>query len=323
MSIMKPIAALAVGSSILLGAAALAQNTESQAPSGTSSAEAIVLPELKNLDWIEKSQVAALQEGVIEHMELKIGTTVQKGKTIGYLHREMAELDVKKKKLQAGVVGPTRKAEAQKEVAASVVARNLRLNKIKRDMVSAEDVAKAEGELKVAEAERIQAGEDQAIAKADLKLAEQTLAQHTIVAPFDCVVIERKREPGESVRANEAVVVVGNPYRLCVDPYVPLEYAFRVRVGQVVEIQPRILHKGAQPLPIERKRFRGKITFVHPEVQSVAEEAGGGVRVRAEFDNPDLELRPGLMVQITIFLTPDETTAGSQNRGETRTVHTP
>ena len=33
----------------------------------------IVLDELATVDWIEKSDVAALREGVIERMELKLG----------------------------------------------------------------------------------------------------------------------------------------------------------------------------------------------------------------------------------------------------------
>ncbi len=45
------------------------------------------------------------------------------------------------------------KAEAQKEIAAAITARNGRLNERKPNMVSQEDVAKAEGELKLAEAE--------------------------------------------------------------------------------------------------------------------------------------------------------------------------
>ncbi|MGP0064134.1 MAG: sigma-70 family RNA polymerase sigma factor [Isosphaeraceae bacterium] len=45
------------------------------------------------------------------------------------------------------------KAEAQKEVAQTVTARNTRLNERKPGMVAAEDVAKAEGETKVAQAQ--------------------------------------------------------------------------------------------------------------------------------------------------------------------------
>ena len=48
------------------------------------------------------------------------------------------------------------------------------------------------------------------------------------------------KNPGESVRANEAVVQLGNSRKLCANAYVPLEYAFRVKEGQIVEIQPRL-----------------------------------------------------------------------------------
>ena len=111
-----------------------------------------LLEELARVDWIEKSDVAALREGVIQKMELQIGMPVKKGGTIGVLHRELAELTVGKTSCRPIVVAPTEKAEAQKDVAASVVARNKRLNERKPGMVSAEDVAKAEGELKVADA---------------------------------------------------------------------------------------------------------------------------------------------------------------------------
>ena len=52
-------------------------------------------------------------------------------------------------------------------------------------------------------------------------------------------------------------------------------------------------------MPIEQKRFRGKITFVDPQIQPVAETA---VRIYAEFENKELELRPGLKATMTIFL---------------------
>ncbi len=169
-------------------------------------------------------------------------------------------------------------------------------------MVSAEDVAKAEGDLKVAEAQIKEAQENRGIAEAELDLAKRTLDEHTIVAPFDGIVLSRKKHPGESVRANEAVIELGDLRKLAAEAYVPLDYAYRVKEGQVVEIQPRLRSSGrGEPLPIEKKRFRGKITFVDPQIQPVAETA---VRIRAEFENPG-DLRPGLMVQMTIFLPQD------------------
>ena len=91
-------------------------------------------------------------------------------------------------------------------------------------MVSAEDLAKAEGELKVAVAQIHEAEEQKAVAEAELNLAKQILKEHTIVAPFDGVVIKRMKNPGESVRANEAVVEIGKLSTRCwANAYVPLE----------------------------------------------------------------------------------------------------
>ena len=137
----------------------------------------------------------------------------------------------------------------------------------------------------------------------------QTLDEHTIKAPFDGIITKRMKNPGESVRANEAVVELGNLNRLAADCYVPIEYAYRVKEGQAVEIQPR--SKSRTPLPVEKKRFRGKITFVDPEIQPIGETA---VRIRAEFENPGWELRPGLEGQMTIFL-PAEAAAANPPDG--------
>jgi RND family efflux transporter MFP subunit len=316
MSVSKLIAAVAAGC-LMLSAAALAQNVGAAPRAAEPAVQALVLEELASIDWIEKSDVAALREGVIDRMELQIGMPVKRDGKIGYLHQEMAELTVAKSKLQAAARAPREKAEAQVFVAASKVARDKRLNERKPGMVSAEEVAEHEGELKVADAARKEAIENEGIAKAELHLAERTLKEHTIVAPFDGIIIKRMKHPGESVRANEAVVQLGNPNKLCANAYVPLDFAFRVKEGQVVEIQPRITGGRGEPLPIEKKRFRGKITFIDPQIQPVAETA---VRIRADFDNPAGELRPGLRVQMTIFLTQDVAAAAPEVTAPTQTA---
>jgi RND family efflux transporter MFP subunit len=316
MSLSKPIAALTAGC-LLMSVAALAQTGGGEGRPAAAGVQAIDLAELARIDWIERSDVACLREGVIQSMELQIGMPVKKDGTIGVLHHEFAELTVKKNQLQAASKGPKEKAVAQKEVATSVVARNQRLNDRKPGMVSAEDVAKAEGELKVADAQVLEAEENRGIAEADLNLAIQTLHEHTIVAPFDGVIIKRMKNPGESVRANEAVVQLGNLNKLGANAYVPLDFAFRVREGQVVEIQPRITHGKGEPLAIEKKRFRGKITFIDPQIQPVAETA---VRIRAEFENPTGELRPGLMVQMTVFLNTEVAGVGPDGAAPTQTA---
>jgi len=296
MIVSKKAAALAAGLAAVLSIGSFGQLVTAQSPKADPET---LLVETATLTWIEISNVAALREGVIDRMELTIGTPVAKGKPIGYLHSELAELAVRKAALIAKSTGALEKSRAQKELATAVVARNNRLNSRIRGAVSDEDAQKAEAELKVAEAQVHEEGEKVEINKADYDLAYRTLVEHTIVAPFDGVVTKRMKHPGESVRANEPVVRLGNLDKLRAFTFIPAEYMDRVKEGQVVEIQKGPI--GSRPTSggSEAKRYRGKITFVDPEIQPVAERA---VSIYAEFDNRDRELRPGDKYSMVIYL---------------------
>ena len=295
-------AALALSLVAALSVAVVAQNPAPTRRAPGTSSETLVLDELATLEWIEKADVAALREGVIDTVELWPGMDVKKGGMIGNLHKETAELTVRKAELAAKSEAAEQKALAQRELAMTVVATNIRLNTHRPGMVSKEEMLKAEAEVKVADAMSREAVEQRELNKADMNLAVQAVKEHTITAPIDGVVYERLKNPGESVRANEAVIRLGNLDRLRAWSYIPLEYAYSVKVGQVVEIQPRLQGTRGSKLPIEQKRFRGKITFVDPQIQPVAETA---VRIYAEFENKDHDLRPGLKAVMTIYLTPD------------------
>jgi RND family efflux transporter MFP subunit len=296
MNIPKKAVALAAGFATALAIAA-GGSSSAQNPSAAGT-QTLVIDEA-SIDWIERSNVAALREGVIERMELDIGMPVAAGKPIGYLHSELAALGVKKAQIASNSVGPKAKAQAQKELAAAVVAINQRLASRGKNLVSYEEMQKAEAELKVAQAMVVEADEKYQLDKAELALAERAFDEHTIKAPFEGIVIERMKHPGESVRANEAVVRLGNLSRLRAYFYVPLDYSYRVKEGQIIEFRPKLGDRNAAPNPIEQKRFRGKITFVDPQLQPVVETAR---RVYAELDNKDLELSPGLKGTATIYL---------------------
>jgi len=294
MNVPKRAAALAAGFAAALSLVCLTPLRAAPRADG----ETLVVDDA-TVDWIERSNVAALREGVVERMELQIGMPVKKGGVIGSLHSEMADLTVKKSAIAANGKGAIAKASAQRELALSKVARDVRLNAKIPGSVSAEQIATDEAELKVAEALIVEAKEKTELDKAEMALAQRALKEHTIVAPFDGLIMERMKNPEESVRANEAVVKLGNLSKLRAYAYVPLEYAYRVKEGQIVELQVRLSGDRRNPLPIEQKRFRGKLTFVDPQIQAIAETA---VRIHAEFDNKDLELRPGLNASMTIHL---------------------
>ena len=198
MTTVKTPLAMAGGLLTTLCVAVFAQNGPDQPGPASSQVSTLVLPEEATVDWIEYSKVSSLREGVIEKIELKLGDLALKDHAIGYLHRESARLAVAKAKIQADATGAIEKGEAAFFVAVQTVARNQRLNEKKPGLVSAEDVAKAEGELKVAKAQTKEAVEQQAVAKAEFAIADQALKEHTIVAPFDGVIIKMLKRPARA-----------------------------------------------------------------------------------------------------------------------------
>jgi len=297
----KKITALAVGIMAVVAAASNAQG-----PAATSPTPETLFVQDVTLEWIEKSDVAALREGVIESIELKQGMKAIKGKPIGRLHQELAELTVAKALLTSEAEATIRKAQAQRQLAIEVLARSKQLNRKNPGSVSIEEIRKSEAEIQVADEMTNEAIEKQALDKADLKLAKQALDEHTILSPIDGLVIERLKEPGEGVRANEALVRIGNLDRLRGWAYIPLPFIYRVKEGQIVDLQVRL---GGDP--VEQRKFRGKITFVDPQVQVFGENA---VRVYAEFENPDHMLRPGSKAVMTVYFGSE---AGAANASPT------
>jgi len=289
----KKTAALAAGFVAALSLAAIGQ-----APQASRAVETLPVADA-TIDWIEISKVAALREGVIDRMELQIGMETKKGNAIGYLHNEIADLTVKKAQIAVASTATELKAEAQRELALAIVATNARLNARRPGMVSPEEMRKNEAEVKVAVEMKNEAIEKRMLDKADLRLADRALEEHTIRAPFDGVVLERFKNPGDSLRGNEPIIKLGNLDRLRAWAYVPLEYAYRVKEGQIVDMQLRLGGTRNRPMPIEQKTFRGKITFVDPQIQA---EAGAEVRIYAEFDNKDHEIRPGLKATMNVYL---------------------
>ncbi len=313
MTFSKKAVALATGLAAVLTVPLFSSVLAAQNPK--SSAETLVVEEA-HVDWIDRANVASLREGVVEKMELSIGMPVAKGGTIGKLHSELAELSVRKAQVAASSVGPKEKANAQKELATAVVAINVRLNKRITKSVSQEEMAKAEAELKVAVASKLEAEERVNLDRAELALARRALEEHTIRAPFDGIITEVIKHPGERVGATEPVVKLGNLDKLRIWGYVPLDYYSRVKEGQIAEFQVR-LAGSRNPQPIELKRFRGKITFVDPQIQAIAESA---VRVYAEFENKDHELHPGLKGAMTIFLNSEDSSSAPTVGARTQPV---
>lgn len=282
------------------GLLATAQQQPTRGRSAKESArlEGDSLIVLGNIDWLQKSEIAALREGVLENLELKEGMFVKKGGVIGSLHAEAAKLAAAKAKIAAESKGNLERSKAAVKLAESIIARDLNL--VRKNAIPTEEVEKHQAELLVAEADKLRADEEIKLNRAEYDMANRMVEEHTITAPFDGIVINVMKRSQESVRANEPVVTLGNPEIYRVTSFIPVDYAYSVKPGQEVLIRPFV---DQVELPVEKNVYRGKVSFVDHEIQAVAETA---TRVFVEVPNVDGMLRPGLQAEMTIRLTTPE-----------------
>jgi RND family efflux transporter MFP subunit len=305
---------IAAGSTALItGAAAALAQDGGQVPArstGTSPRKMLVIS--GRLDWLARSDVSAKHEGVLDQIEFYAGMRIEAGQEIGRLDDTLARLTVAKQQQQVNLNTSQRhKAEAQRRQAMSTVARMKRANEKVPGAHSKEEIEKAAADVDFADALVEESDGKKKVDEADLDLAQASLEQHVIKAPFTGVIIERRKSPGDAVRGNEPVVSMGKTDVFQFVGWMPLEYVESVRVGDAVEFRPTV--EGAK-LAIEDQVFQGKLTAIGPELSSVGKTE---IRVFAEVVNPsqkehpELELFQGIQGELGILLAPARAAAVS------------
>ncbi|GIW88671.1 MAG: hypothetical protein KatS3mg108_2995 [Isosphaeraceae bacterium] len=318
----RPAMTLATGASLVAVIAMIAPAQQSgprrslRTTAATAEDGSIVV--FGTLEWLEVAQLSALQEGNVKWLEPQVGSRVVEGQEIGQLHDEIARLNAEKARLIAESTAGIAKAKAQFDQAAAKLARDLEINKRSPGAISREEIDKDTADVNYADALRQEAMEKRLVDAKEAELAEAILRQHTIVSPITGYVLDRMKNPGESVRANEPLLRIGKTDRFKFVGWVPLEVSQRIRVGDVVEFRP--VEPDAD-LPIEKRVFDGKIMAVNREASTVG---GSEVSVLAEINNPaneaqpELELIQGMRGELRI-LRPGSGVAGG-NASATRPV---
>jgi membrane fusion protein (multidrug efflux system) len=124
-------------------------------------------------------------------------------------------------------------------------------------------------------------------ARAAYELSQVRLAKHTIRAPFSGVVGIRALSPGAFVNTGTAIVNLEKIDFLKVDFKIPEIFLADVQVGQKIDVN-------VDALP--GRTFQAEIYAIDPLV----DVNGRALQIRARLRNPDLVLRPGLFVRISI-----------------------
>lgn len=258
---------------------------------------------------IEQVEVPAREAGVLATINVREGQVVAVGDTLASLDDTQAQLTKKRAEIELDVA----KAEAENDVdvrfaqkSTDVTRAELRrasesMEKYKKSVSATEidrlrleaeraglQVEQAEQELKVA-------AFTQRLKQNELDYAVWTLERLRIKSPLDGVVVEINQRPGEWVEPGETMFRVVRIDRLRVEAFLDAHKAAGSLVGRPVKLAIDGKDESSE-------EFLGKIVFVSPEVDPV----NGQVRVWAEVENRDGQLRPGVHGKLSIGPVPND-----------------
>ena len=257
-------------------------------------------------------ELASKLPGRLMSVEVKEGVMVRQGMELARLDDRQAQINAALKALDADNDVYIRAAETQHKVDVADYEGSLEANRRVPNAVSQAEVRKQH-----AQAENTKLGIEQAhhkkkIAAMERDLAVQTCEDHRILSPIDGQVTEVLRDAGESVQQGEPVFRIIRTDRFKVRGQARIDDAWRVEEGQLVEFRAEVPDVD---LPVEHEVYRGKVTFVDPNIEPVSRR----FRIQAEVQNliTDAEgrtlpghLRAGMQGRLWIFL--------SQKAGATR-----
>ena len=255
---------------------------------------------------IDKIDVAAQSDGLIERMLVDEGDSVAKGDTLLMIDSRVAdaELSVAKKEQEAAAKQAEQTAEIEYAQAAADLSReeydaerdlysqnSTTFSQLKRKRLEAQraifsvDVAKVQHDQEVLAAD---------VAEEKVKAAEVRLELYRVLAPFEGVIVERKRGQGEWIRSGDPVLRLLHMNEMKVEALVPVDnIAVNALEGAPITIQVQIN-------PQQVANYDATIDFVSHEIRSRR------VRISARIENRKLDgiwlLRDGMTASAEIHL---------------------
>ena len=252
----------------------------------------------------DEIDVPAREAGVLASVRVAEGRFASEGELLANvedrearLARDRVALEVEVAKRQADMAIELDLAKKALEVARTELQRAERSRKAVAGAVSQAEVdrLKLEVEKMASEIQRIERNAGIAAVTAQLKEAEHALAalkveRHQIAAPIAGRVVEHYRRRGEWVEPGQNVLRMVRLDVLRAEGFVPANSLATDPTGAPVTLRINLPGK-------EGAEFTGRVSFVASEVEPTT----GEVLIRADIDNEDLLLRPGLSAEMEIL----------------------
>jgi membrane fusion protein (multidrug efflux system) len=124
-------------------------------------------------------------------------------------------------------------------------------------------------------------------AQARIKEVEAMIAERNLRAPFAGHVGLRRVSPGALITPGQVITTLDDIQVMRMDFQIPALFLTAVTQGQTVEAYSEALQQS----------FSGKITAVDSRIDPIARN----INVRAELPNPELQLKPGMLMQLSLI----------------------
>lgn len=234
---------------------------------------------------IEPRQVVELKapvEGLIERVYVDRGDVVVKDQVLVELDAGVDKARLELARFKADMKGAIRAAESRVEFAAKKLQRQQDLHQ--RNFVSTNDLDEAATALDLAQADLLEAHDNQQLAQLEVRQDQEIVRLKTIRSPFNGLVTERLHHPGEVAQGGVdrlPIVKLAELDPLYVEVVLPVEALDKVKVGDQVEVVP------SRPVS-------GNLTARVKVVDRVVEAASSTFGVRLELPNPGYRIPAGI-----------------------------
>jgi HlyD family secretion protein len=203
---------------------------------------------------------AAIAEVAADH-----GDIVRQGQVLARLHSRQQKAKVARAKaVVLSAEAAVKKAEAVVAKTRAILAQRLEVNRRKqelatRQVTSAQVAEEAQRDEDVAKADLLVAENDVEVGKAQVTDAQAQLAyesaileQHTLLAPFDALVVDRQKELGTVVKAGDTIFTLVAADSVWALAHIDESRAGAIREGQAAQVRLRSLPHELFPARVVR-----------------------------------------------------------------------
>lgn len=227
--------------------------------------------------------------GKVAKIFFKEGDFVKRGETILELDNELEKLEVKKRLLVLESKVELDTAVEQEKTLKSMLESTRSLFEKTRS-VSKEEMEKLELDYKLAVGKRMQFEVAEEREQIEYDIALENLRRRILVAPVDCYITDLSLEVGETCEPRQPLVKVVDTSRCLFVANIEERLGLSLEKGMAVNLKIRL-----GDTMVERS---GKFIYVSPVVDS----ASGLLEIKAEFENRDRSVRPGVAGTMVITI---------------------